>query len=116
VLFVRDVLWCGKSVTIFICQPSSSIAQDSLKLLKRFIGNALDVSLGVWRIATKGIILLKSVKLQMPDVLDVVNARLSQQILLFHWSILPRNSCQEPGSRAPTSNKNELPRPSLSKK
>jgi hypothetical protein len=29
--------------------------------VKRFIGNALDVSLGVWYFATKGIILLKSI-------------------------------------------------------
>jgi hypothetical protein len=30
-------------------------------MLKRFIGNALDVSLGVWHIATKGIVLLKNI-------------------------------------------------------
>jgi hypothetical protein len=29
--------------------------------VERFIGNALDVSLGVWYFATKGIVLLKSI-------------------------------------------------------
>jgi hypothetical protein len=29
--------------------------------VERFIGNTLDVSLGVWHFATKGIVLLKSI-------------------------------------------------------
>jgi hypothetical protein len=33
--------------------------------VERFIGNALDVSLGVWHIATKGIILFKEYYVEM---------------------------------------------------
>jgi hypothetical protein len=57
-----------------------------LENVERFIGNALDVSLGVWHFATKGIILLKSFFfwLNMPAV---VNAKLRQRTLRSHWSI-----------------------------
>jgi hypothetical protein len=48
-----------------ITKPLTRNLSNSLILLiisvERFIGNTLDVSLGVWYIATKGIILLKNV-------------------------------------------------------